>query len=103
VADEAVKQAAGPWWKTLLYWLLGILTAIGVIVGLVFLFKRKSPVQAVKDVIESTKNKVNLLDIEAKIEVAKLDATQALVVQQLEDIKKIEDRQQRMNALANLL
>jgi len=100
---KAVEGAKGSTWKKVLWWCLGILGAFGVVFLLIFLFKKKTPGTAAKDVVAAAKQKIDAIDIEAKAEAAEAAKVEAAVVEEIKKTAEIEDEKERNEALAAIL
>jgi hypothetical protein len=100
---KAVEEAKGSRWKKVLYWCLGILGAFGVIVLLIFIFKKKSPGAAASEIVAKAKQKIDAIDIEAKAEAAEAAKVEAVTVEKIRALKDIEDEKKRNEELAALL
>jgi len=104
---QDLKKATGSTGKKVLLWVVGIITAIGAAVagvfGILYLLKGKGPVKGVKDVIAKTKHETAKADIEEKIKVAEAKKAEEAVVKKLEEIKEIDDEQERLEELNKLL
>jgi hypothetical protein len=99
---KAVEKAKGPLWKKVLWWCVGILGVIGTIVLLVWVFKRKKPSTAVKDVVAKAQAKVRAIDAEAKAKAAEAAGAEAAVVKEVKRIAEIDDEAQRARRMAEL-
>jgi len=100
---KAVEEAKGSTWKKVLWWCVGILGAIGVIVLLIFIFKKKSPKVAASEIIDKAKQKIDAIDIEAKVAAAEAAKVEKEIVEKIEALKDIEDEKKRNEELAALL
>jgi hypothetical protein len=100
---QAVKAAKGPSWKKVLLWVgvsLLILTAITVIA--VMIWRKKDPAAATKEVIGQAKAASQRADIDAKIKVAEARGVEQDVVDELREIREIEDEKERLQRLADM-
>jgi hypothetical protein len=103
--SNKVKQAVetkGKWYLKALWWGLGFVALVGVVVGIVCLIKRKGPVTAAKDVAETTAAKVRAIDAEAKVKAAEAAGVETVVVKEIERAAMIEDDYERAKRLAEL-
>ena len=99
---KAVEEAKCPLWKKVLWWALGIAGAIGTIILLVWVFKRKKPSTAVQDVVDKTKAKVRAIEAEAKAKAAEAAGAETAVVKEVKRIAEIDDEAQRARRMAEL-
>lgn len=100
---QEVKEAKGPVWKKVLWWTLGVLALIGAIIGIVCILKRKGPLDSASEIIKDTQHKIDVVDLNAKIAKAEIVKEQDNVIQELETIKKIDDKQKRLDRLAAMM
>ena len=100
---KKVKEAKGSTLKKVLWWCLGILGLIGVIVLIVCLLKRKGPITSAKEIINKTQYEIDKIDLEAKAKTAQAEAVEAEVVDKIKEIAKIENEHERNKELAALL
>lgn len=90
--------------KKLLWILFGIIAVIAVIIGLGLIFtKRKVPTQAIQDIIEGTKQKLDSVEINAQIKRAEAKHQEDAIVAELREIKEIKDSRKRRERLAEML
>ncbi len=100
---ESVKKAKGPAWKKVLWWCLGILGLIGTIALIVCLIRRKGPLTTAQDIVNGVKHKIDKIDIDAKVKVAKAEQTEQAVIDKITAIGEIKDEKARLDALAAVL
>jgi nucleotide-binding universal stress UspA family protein len=86
-----------------LWWTLAALGVIGVIVLLVFLFRKKSPKEQVNEVINKAKAQIQKAEIDEKIKVAEARGEEKAVVDRLKEIKKLDDAHEQAKELEKLL
>jgi hypothetical protein len=98
-----VQEAKGSTWKKVLWWCVGILGLLGVILVIVCLLKRKGPLTSAADVVRETQLKIQEVDIQAKAEAAKAAGVEQAVVNKIVAITKIQDEQERNKQLALVL
>ncbi|NIT77386.1 MAG: hypothetical protein GWN58_23530 [Anaerolineae bacterium] len=103
MASEKVKEAKGSTWKKVLWWCLGILGVIGAITLVICLIRRKGPLTTATDIVNDVKHKVDKIDAEAKIEVAKAEGAEQEVIDKIEAAAEIKDERERLQALAAAL
>lgn len=100
----AVKKATGSVGKKILWWTLGILGVVIVIVFLVVVFlPKKEEKNAVDRIIAKTKKETDKADIEAKVKVAKAEGVAETKIEEIKKTLEIEDTNERRAKLAELL
>jgi uncharacterized membrane protein len=100
----AVKKAKGSAGKKILWWTLGILGVVIVIVTLVVIFLPKKEEKNVMDrIIAKTKKETDKADIEAKVKVAKAEGVAEEKINEIKKTLEIEDTNERRAKLAELL
>lgn len=102
-ASEKVKEAKGSTWKKVLWWCLGILGVIGALTLVICLIRRKGPLTTATDIVNDVKHKVDKIDAEAKVEVAKAEGAEQEVIDKIEAAAEIKDERERLQALAAAL
>lgn len=102
-ASEKVKEAKGSTWKKVLWWCLGILGVLGAITLVICLIRRKGPLTTATDIVNDVKHKVDKIDAEAKVEVAKAEGAEQEVIDKIEAAAEIKDERERLQALAAAL
>lgn len=102
-ASESVKNATGSSWKKALWWCLGIVGVIGTITLIICLIRRKGPLTTATDIVNGVKQKIDKIDIDAKVEVAKAEGAEQAVIDKLNAAAEIEDERRRLQALAAAL
>ena len=105
MASTEVKQAIeakGTWYRKVLWWVLGGIGLLGVIIGVVCLIKRKGPVSSAKDIVDTTAAKVRAIDAEAKVKAAEAAGVEATTVKEIERAAMIDDEYERAKRLAEL-
>lgn len=101
--SENVKEATGSTWKKVLWWCVGILGVLGVITLVICLIKRKGPLTAATDVVNDVKHKIDKIDADAKIEIAKAEGAEQVVIDKINAAAEIKDERERLQALAAAL
>ncbi len=101
--SEKAKEAKGSTWKKVLWWCLGILGVIGAITLVICLIRRKGPLTTATDIVNDVKHKVDKIDAEAKVEVAKAEGAEQEVIDKIEAAAEIKDERERLQALAAAL
>ena len=100
----AVSAAKGSVWKKVLWWGLGILGVIVVIVTLVFIFlPKKEEKNAVERIIEKVKKESDKADVEAKVKVAKAEGVAETKIEEIKKTLEIDDVDERRKRLADML
>jgi len=100
---STVKEAKGPLWKKVLWWMVGILGVIGAFVLILCLIRKKGPVTVASDIVKDIKYKVDKIDIEAKVKVAEAESIEKAVIDQIKAAAEIKDERKRLQALATAL
>jgi hypothetical protein len=100
---EKVKEAKGATWKKVLWWCLGILGVIGAITLVICLVRRKGPLTTATDIMNGVKQKVDKIDANAKVEVAKAEGVEQAVIDKINEAAEIKDERERLQALAAAL
>jgi uncharacterized membrane protein YvbJ len=100
---DSLKSVKSPVWKRILWWTLAAFGVIGVIVLLVFLFRKKSPKEQVNEVINKAKAQIQKSEIEEKIKVAEARGEEKAVVDRLKEIRNIDDAHEQAKELEKLL
>lgn len=99
-----LKDVKSSLWKKVLYWVLGIVAAIGAFIGLIFLLKGKDNAKdAAQRHIDRAKAQIAEADLEAKIKEAEAQKEEKAVIDKLKELRKIEDEHERAKELAKLL
>lgn len=98
-----LSNVKAPIWKRVLWWTLAALGVIGVIVLLIFLFRKKGPKEQVNDVINKAKAQIQKAELDEKIKVAEARGEEKAVVDRLKEIKKIDDAHEQAKELEKLL
>jgi len=101
--SEKVKEAKGSTWKKVLWWCLGILGVIGAITLVICLIRRKGPLTTSADIVNGVKHKIDKIDADAKVEVAKAEGAEQEVINRISAAAEIEDERERLQALAAAL
>jgi hypothetical protein len=101
--SETVKTTTGSTWKKVLWWCLGILGVIGAITLVICLIKRKGPVTAAQDILQEVKQKIDKIDIEAKVKIAKAEGVEQVVINRINAVAEIKNERERLQALAAAL
>lgn len=101
--SENVKQATGSTWKKVLWWCVGILGVLGVITLVICLIKRKAPLTAATEIVNDVKQKIDKIDAQAKIEIAKAEGAEQVVIDRINAAAEIKDERERLQALAAAL
>jgi ATP-dependent Zn protease len=101
---EKVSNAKGSLPKKALWWLLGIFGVV-LIIGLVlfFVLRKGGPSEAIKQVVNKTKNEVSKADIEAKIKAAEAAGVEKEKIEEIKNTLEIDDVDERRKKLAELL
>jgi hypothetical protein len=102
-ASESVKEAKGSTWKKVLWWCLGILGVIGALTLVICLVRRKGPLTTATDIVNGVKHKVDKIDADAKVEVAKAEGAEQEVIDKINTAAEIKDERERLQALAAAL
>lgn len=104
-AKKAISKAGTSLWKKVLYWALGILGAIGAIIGLVYLFKGKGngPIEGTRKQVKQTKQNIARSDLDAKIKVAKHEAKETETREKIKKIEEMDDEWKAMEELNGLI
>lgn len=100
---SSLKTVKSPLWKRVLWWTLAALGVIGVIILLVFLFRKKSPKEQMNEVINKAKAQIQKAEIEEKIKVAEARGEEKAIVDRLKEIKKLDDAHEQAKELEKLL
>lgn len=100
---ESVKSAKGATWKKVLWWCLGILGIIGVATLVICLLRKKGPLTAATDIVNGVKHKIDKIDAEAKIEIAKAEGVEQAVIDKINAAADIKNERERLQALAAAL
>ena len=100
---ETVKKASGSTWKKVLWWCLGIFGVLGAITLVICLIKRKGPLTTATDIVNGVKQKIDKIDIEAKVEQAKAEGVEQVVINKINAAAEIKDERERLQALAAAL
>ena len=100
----AVNKAKGSTGKKILWWVLGTIGVIIVIVTLVIIFlPKKEEKNAVDRIIQKVKQETDKADIEAKVTVARAEGVAEEKIEELKKTVEIEDTNERRARLAELL
>jgi cytoskeletal protein RodZ len=100
----AASSAKGSTAKKVLWWILGILGVILVIVFiLAVVLRKKSPSKAVDEVIQKTKLEVDKADVAAKVKAAEAAGAEKEAVEEIKKVLEIDDADKRRERLADLL
>lgn len=103
-ASSDLASVQTPVWKKILYWVIGIVAAVGAFIGLIFLLKGGSSAKAAaQKQVDKAKKNIAEADLEAKIKVAEARKEEQAVVEKLKDLRKIDDEYKRAQELAKLL
>jgi hypothetical protein len=100
---KKVEEAKGATWKKVLWWCLGILGVIGAITLVICLVRRKGPLTTATDIVNGVKQKVDKIDADAKVEVAKAEGVEQEVIDKINAAAEIKDERERLQALAAAL
>jgi hypothetical protein len=100
---EKLAKAKTPVWKKVLWWTLGGLLVILSVIGVLYVWRRKGPVEGVKVSVEQVKQEISKSDLEAKIKVAEAEKAEQAVIDKLKEIKEIDDEKRRLEELNKLL
>jgi len=103
MVSSNVKKATGSSWKKALWWCLGILGVVGTITLIICLIRRKGPLTTANEIVNGVKHKIDKIDIEAKVEVAKAEGAEQAVIDKINAAAEIEDERKRLQALAAAL
>ncbi len=98
-----LRKVKGSLWRKIVLGVVGVFLTILAFVGVVALIKKKPPIQAAKDEIKVMNHQIAKVELDAKIEVAKAQGAEEQVIVKLEEIKKIDNKQERLDELAKLL
>jgi hypothetical protein len=101
--SENVKQATGSTWKKVLWWCVGILGIIGVATLVICLLRKKGPLTTATDIVNGVKHKIDKIDAQAKIEIAKAEGAEQVVIDKINAAAEIENERERLQALAAAL
>lgn len=100
---DKLAQAKTSIWKKILWWFLGGLLVILSLVGVMYVVRRKGPVEGTKVAIEQVKTEIAKSDLEAKIKVAVAEKAEQVVIDKLKSLKEITDEKLRLEELNKLL
>jgi uncharacterized membrane protein len=101
---DAVAKAKGSVGNKILWWTLGILGVVIVIVTVVLIFlPKQDDKNTIERIIEKTKKETDRADIEAKITVAKAEGVADEKIRELKKTMEIEDTNERRKKLAEML
>jgi HAMP domain-containing protein len=98
-----IKEAEGVLWKKVLWWSVGFIGLLGTVFLIACLLKKKGPLTSALEIVQDTKDQINLLDVQAKIEAARAASVEKAVVDKLQDLLQIPDEKERNKQLAKLL
>ena len=103
--ELATKIAAAktPLWKKILWWIGGILLIVIIIVFFIWVFKRKSPIAAAREVTDYIKSELFQSDMDAKINLAKAQGAEEAAIKKLQEIKAEKNEDMAFVELAKLL
>jgi hypothetical protein len=99
----AAAKAKGSTAKKVLWWILGILGLILVVVFILVIVLRKGPIRAAEDIVKKTRHEIDKADIEAKIKAAAAAGAEKEAVEGIKKIMEIDDGDKRRERLAELL
>lgn len=95
----ASKKAA--WWA---FGVIGVFVALVLgIIGVLFILKKKGPLEAVDNVIQKSKTEIAKSEMDEKIKVAEAKGAEKAVIDKLKEIKEIDDEKKRLEELNELL
>ncbi len=98
---SGIKSA---WWKRALWWILGILAAVGVFVGIILALKgSKKASNAANQQVAKAKAQIAKADLEATIKIAEARNEEKAVIDKLKEIRNIDDEEKQAQELADLL
>lgn len=100
---EAIKSAKGPSWKKVLLWVgVVLLVLTGITVIIVMFLRKTDPASATKEVLSWAETANAKADVDAKIMEAEARFAEDKVVDELEEIREIEDEKERLRRLADM-
>ena len=98
-----LAAAKTPLWKKILWWIGGIIAVVLVIVLLIWIFKRKTPIAAAKEVTDYIKNELFQSDMDAKIKLAQAQGAEEAAIKKLQEIRDEKNQDRAFEELAKLL
>jgi len=99
-----VAATKAPWWKRVIWWVLGILAAVGAFIGLILLLKgSKKASEAASKQIDHAKAQVQKAEVVEKIKIAEARKEEEVVINKLKEIEKITDEKKQADELAAML
>ena len=100
---DKIASTRGSLWKRALWWVLGLLGLLGVVLVVWCLVRRKEPVNAAEEVVEKVKGEIAQITADAQADVAVAEGATADVVRTIRNTGLIKDPDARNRALAAAL
>jgi len=100
---KAIKDAKGPLWKKILYWIGGALGCLGALIGILYLLKGTGPAAGIKNQVEKTKSDLAKSDLNAKLAAAESKAKEDAVKARLAEIRSIPNEYEALDELSKLI
>jgi hypothetical protein len=104
VLSDRLNKTRGPTWKKVMWWCIGALVvSCALIILVVRLLKRQTTQGLLSDLISGVQRKVDLVDIQAKLRVARAHGAETALIDQIKATAEIKDHRVRLQALAAAL